>query len=308
LALTTLLGYCVQEGSHTVGTGDHEDEPVRLDGQVALVTGAGRGIGRAIALGLSGAGASVAVCARSQDEGARTTAEIAERKGHALAVRADVSDRHDVEHTVAQVQAEMGLVDLLVNNAGRSGGHQARAASDPDDWWQTMEVNVRGPLYCSRAVLPGMLARGRGRIVNVSSHAGFAAWPMMSDYAVSKLALLRLTENLAAETKGQGVHVFAVVPGVVRTAMTEDALTCGEPSIEQFFQWAFDNGLDPPVGATAGLVAYLASGAADALSGRYVSTTKELAGLPGDHADVHQMIAAAEDIVEGDLYVVGQRD
>jgi NAD(P)-dependent dehydrogenase (short-subunit alcohol dehydrogenase family) len=308
LSLTTLPGYCVQEGSDTVGTGDHDNEPVRLDGQVVLVTGAGRGIGRAIALGLSGAGASVAVCARSQDEVARTTADIAERNGHALAVRADVSDRHNVEHMVALVQAEMGPVDLLVNNAGRSGRYQALAASDPDDWWRTMEVNVRGPLYCSCAVLPGMLARGHGRIVNVSSHAGFAAWPMMSDYAVSKLALLRLTENLAAETKGQGVHVFAVVPGVVRTAMTEDALTCGEPSIEQFFQWAFDSGLDAPAGATAELVAYLASGAADALSGRYVSAAKGLAGLPGDHADVHDMVAAAADIQERDLYVVRQRE
>jgi NAD(P)-dependent dehydrogenase (short-subunit alcohol dehydrogenase family) len=287
---------------------DRGKGPVRLDGQVALVTGAGRGIGRAIALELADAGASVAVCARSEEEISATANEVTERNGRAITVRTDVGDREDVERMVSRVEAELGPVDILVNNAGRSGRHKALVATDPDDWWRTMEVNVRGPLYCSRAVLPGMLARARGRIVNVSSHAGFFAWPMMSDYAVSKVALLRLTENLAAETKGQGVHVFAVVPGVVRTAMTEDTLTCGEPSIEQFFQWVFESGADAPAGATAELVAYLASGAADALSGRYVSAAKELPGSPGPHADVYQMVAAAEDIVERDLYVVRQRE
>jgi NAD(P)-dependent dehydrogenase (short-subunit alcohol dehydrogenase family) len=204
---------------------------VRLEGQVALVTGAGRGIGRAIALALSDAGAAVALCARCEDEVTRVAGEIAERQGHGLAVRCDVTDRQEVEGMVAAVEGAIGPVDLLVNNAGQFGPVGPLAATDPDDWWQALEVNLRGPLYCARAVLPGMLARGRGRIVNVSSGVGLAAIPMLSAYVVSKTALYRLSENLAAETRGHGVMVFAIDPGLVRTATSESALSCGEPSI-----------------------------------------------------------------------------
>jgi 3-oxoacyl-[acyl-carrier protein] reductase len=180
-----------------VDTREHRP-PVRLDGQVALVTGAGRGIGRAMALALSQAGAAVAVCARSEDEVTAVAREIAARKGRGLAVRCDVLHRREVEDMVAQVEAALGPVDLLVNNAGRFGPIGPLAATDPDQWWQTLAVNLRGPLYCTRAVLPGMLSRGHGRIVNVSSGAGFAAIPMLSAYAVSKAALYRLSETLAA--------------------------------------------------------------------------------------------------------------
>ena len=120
-----------------------------------------------------------------------------------------------------------------MNNAGQFGPIGAIATLDPDDWWQTVEVNLRGPLYCARAVLPGMFRRGHGRIVNVSSSSGFSAVPMLSAYSVSKAALFRLTENIAAETRGHGVPAFTVIPGLVRTAMSESALSCGDPSIEQ---------------------------------------------------------------------------
>lgn len=279
-----------------MGTGKHQ-LPVCLDGQVALVTGAGRGIGRAIALALSQAGAAVAVCARSMDELTGVTREIAHRKGHAAAVRCDVLRRHEVEDMVARVEAALGPVDLLVNNAGRFGPIGPIAAVDPDDWWQALEVNLRGPLYCARAVLPGMLARGHGRIINVSTTAGFAAAPMISAYAVSKAALYRLSENLAAETRGHGVAVFTIIPGLVRTAMSESALSCGEPSVEQWFRGAFASREDVSAESAATVVAYLASGAADVLSGRYIVATD----------DVAQMVARADEIAEHDLYVLRER-
>jgi NAD(P)-dependent dehydrogenase (short-subunit alcohol dehydrogenase family) len=271
---------------------------VRLDGQVALITGAGRGIGRAIALALSEAGAALAVCARSQDDVSRVAEEIAGRGGQAVAMRCDVTHRHEVEDMVAEVEAVIGPVDLLVNNAAQAGPIGPIAATDPDEWWQALEVNLRGPLYCARAVLPGMLSRGHGRIVNVSSGAGFAAWPMVSAYSVSKAALYRLSENLAAETRGHGVTVFAISPGLVRTAMSESGLSCSEPSVEQLFTDWFANQEDVPADVAATLVVYLASGAADALSGRNLDVSD----------DVAQMVTRAAEIEEHDLYVLRQRE
>jgi NAD(P)-dependent dehydrogenase (short-subunit alcohol dehydrogenase family) len=271
---------------------------VRLAGQVALVTGAGRGIGRAIALALSDAGAAVAVCARTKDEITGVAGDIADRGGRALAMRCDVTHRQGVEGMVADIEEAIGPVDLLVNNAGQFGPTGPFAAIDPDDWWQALEVNLRGPLYCARAVLPGMLARGHGRIVNVSSGVGFAAIPMLSAYVVSKTALYRLSENLAAETRGHGVMVFAIDPGLVRTAISEAALSCGEPSIEQWFTDAFANQEDVPAEAAATLVVYLASGAADVLSGRNIDVS----------GDVAQMVARAAEIEERDLYVLRERE
>jgi NAD(P)-dependent dehydrogenase (short-subunit alcohol dehydrogenase family) len=277
---------------------EHGNAAVDLRGQVALVTGAGRGVGRAIALALSDAGASVAVCARSEDEISGTAAQIAARNGRALAIRADVADRHDVERMIARVEGEMGLIDLLVNNAGVPGPFGAIVATDPDDWWRAMEINVRGPLYCSVAVLPSMLKRGHGRIVNVSSGSGFAAWPMVSSYSVSKAALYRLAENLAAETRAHGVQVFTIMPGLVRTAMVEAALSCGEPSVEQFFEGLFASGAEVGPERAGELVIFLASGEADALSGRYVRVGY----------DVAEMVARLQEIEDRDLYVMRQRE
>jgi NAD(P)-dependent dehydrogenase (short-subunit alcohol dehydrogenase family) len=280
-----------------MASGEHRPL-IRLDGQVALVTGAGRGIGRAVALALSEAGAAVAVCARSQDDVTRVAEEIAGRGGRAVAMRCDVTRRHEVEGMVAGAEAVLGPVDLLVSNAAQAGPIGPIAATDPDEWWQALEVNLRGPLYCARAVLPGMLSRGHGRIVNVSSGAGFEAWPMLSAYVVSKAALYRLSESIAAETRGHGVTVFAISPGLVRTAMSELGLSCGEPSIEQVFTDWFANKEDVSAEVPASLVVYLASGAADVLSGRNLDVSD----------DVAQMVARAAEIEEHDLYVMRQRE
>jgi NAD(P)-dependent dehydrogenase (short-subunit alcohol dehydrogenase family) len=259
----------------------HADR-IDLTGQVALVTGGGRGIGRAIASALARAGAAVAVLARSTDQLAEAVGDIERAGGRAVAVPADVTDRAAVEAAIARAEAVLGPLDLLVNNAGVAGPVGPLAESDPDAWWRCVEVNLRGPLVCSRAVLPGMLARRRGRIVNVASGAGTRALPFLSAYVVSKTAVIRLTENLAAEVEGHGVRVFAIQPGTVRTAMAEAVLRS-----EQARRWVpwfadlFEQGHDVPPERAGELVAFLASGRADGLSGRFLAVEWDVEALTG---------------------------
>jgi NAD(P)-dependent dehydrogenase (short-subunit alcohol dehydrogenase family) len=208
-----------------------------------------------------------------------------------------VTDRGAVEGMVAEIERKLGPVDLLVNNAAVAGPIGPFVGTDPDEWWRTMYVNLRGPLYCSHAVLPQMVERGHGRIVNVSSGAGFAAIPMLSSYVVSKAALYRLTEALAAETSGCGVSVFAIDPGLVRTTMSEYGASCGEPSIEKLFRDWFDAGVDGPAERAAELVVFLASGEADPLSGRCL----------GVDDDLRDMVARAPEIEQLDLYAMRLR-
>jgi NAD(P)-dependent dehydrogenase (short-subunit alcohol dehydrogenase family) len=250
---------------------------IHLTGQVALVTGGGRGIGRAIAASLARAGAAVAILARSDDQLAETAAGIATAGGRAIALPADVTDRVAVEGAVAEVVRRLGPIDLLVNNAGIGGPVGPLADSDPDEWWRCVEVNLRGPLLCSRAVLPGMLARRNGRIVNVASGAGTRAIPHISAYVTSKAALIRLAENLAAEVQGSGVRVFAIQPGTVRTGMAEAVLDSEQA--RRWLPWfaeAFEKGQDVPPERAGRLVVLLASGRADALSGRFLAGTDAL--------------------------------
>jgi NAD(P)-dependent dehydrogenase (short-subunit alcohol dehydrogenase family) len=255
-------------------------ERIDLSGQVALVTGGGRGIGRAIAVSLAQAGAAVAVLARSADQLADAVARIIAAGGDAFAYPADVTDRAAVEAAVAAVERGLGPIDLLVNNAGVSGPVGPLAECDPDEWWRCVEVNLRGPLLCSRAVLPGMLARRRGRIVNVASGAGTRAIPHLSAYVTAKAALIRLTENLAAEVQGTGVSVFAIQPGTVRTAMAEAVLRSEEA--RRWLPWfaaMFAEGQDNSPERAGRLVVLLASGRVDALSGRFLAVEWDVEGL-----------------------------
>ncbi|HEY8745153.1 MAG TPA: SDR family oxidoreductase [Chloroflexota bacterium] len=268
---------------------DEETTPSNLIGQVAIVTGAGRGLGRVYAQALSRAGAALAITARTDDQLAETAAMIKGAGGRIVAMPADVADPPAVERFVAMVEQQLGPVDLLVNNAGTVGPLGPMATIDLEDWWRTMEVNLRGPLLCSRAVLPTMLRRRRGRIINVSSGAALAPWPLVSAYAVSKAALQRLTENLAAETAEQGVAVFAIHPGIVRTAMTEGiAANVIVPQVAQSFQRSFAEGRDTPPERSAQLIVALASGQADALSGHYIAAQDDLSALIGQAEEIRR--------------------
>ena len=140
--------------------------------QIVLITGGGRGLGRAIALGAAQVGAQVAVTARSMSELMETVELIRRAGGRALALPADVTDHHAVSGVIAAVESQLGPIDVLINGAGSFQALGNAAQVDPAEWWREVEINLRGPFVCAHAVLPGMIARRRGRIINIVSAAG----------------------------------------------------------------------------------------------------------------------------------------
>jgi len=246
-----------------------------LEGQVAVVTGAGRGIGRAVAIALANAGMTIAALARTQFEVGETAALIEKAGGRAQSFVADVTDGDVIQATMNRVAASLGPVELLVNNAGQLGRIGPFVDGDPAEWWRVLDTNLRGPMLSTRAVLPGMIARRRGRIINIASSP--VPLPYLSAYVTSKTALLRFTETVAAETRAAGVYLFAVGPGTTRTAMSEHSLYSEEG--RKWIPWfarVFEEKLDVPVERPAQLVVKLASGYADALSGQLLSVSDDL--------------------------------
>jgi 3-oxoacyl-[acyl-carrier protein] reductase len=245
-----------------------------LDDQVALVTGGGRGVGEGIARELAATGARVAVSARTRDE-----VETVAREIGGYAVVADVADRAAVEAMVEQVQRELGPIDLLAANAGRNVREQRAWEVDPAEWWNVFEVNVFGVYLCCRAVIPGMLERGGGRIVITGSGASYLPHSGSTAYSSSKAAIWRFGNVLAEQLEGR-IPVFVISPGLVKTEMTKSA-----PD---------DAPWTPPELAPR-LVRALASGRADALSGRFIHA---------EHDDIDELISRADEISERDLNAI----
>jgi NAD(P)-dependent dehydrogenase (short-subunit alcohol dehydrogenase family) len=240
----------------------------------ALVTGGGRGIGAGIARALAGDGWEVVVAARSREQ----VEAVAEEIGGEW-VQVDVSDRGSVEHAVAQA----GEVELLVANAGLDQPPQPSWEIDPETWWRVYQVNVLGVHLCCRAVIPGMLERGRGRIAITASGAAYLPGSDRTAYPPSKAAVCRYGETLANELAGR-IPVFFFSPGLVRTEMTEGSFPEDAP-------WT------PPELAPE-LVRRLATGRYDALAGRY---------LHAEHDDVDELLARIDEVREHDLNAIRLR-
>jgi NAD(P)-dependent dehydrogenase (short-subunit alcohol dehydrogenase family) len=227
---------------------------------------------------LSEAGTRVAVAARTRAEVEATAREIG-----GLAIEADVSDGASVDGMVAEVERELGPIDLLAANAGVGNQRGATWEVDVDEWWHVFEVNVLGVHLCCRAVIPGMLERERGRIVITGSGAAYLPGSRHTAYPASKAAVWRYGETLADELVGR-IPVFVISPGLVRTAMTEGNFSEDSP-------WT------PPELAPR-LVRALASGRADALAGRYIHA---------EHDDIDELVARAEEVAREDLNAIRLR-
>jgi 3-oxoacyl-[acyl-carrier protein] reductase len=240
---------------------------------IAFVTGGGRGIGANIARKLSEDGWEVVVAARTPAQVQEVADEIGGR-----AVALDVTDREAVDRAVA----DAGPVELLVANAGISGKAGATWEAEPDDWWRTFEVNILGVHLCCRAVIPGMLERGSGRIVITGSGAAYLPNPSTTAYPASKAAVCRYGESLAGELADR-IPVFFFSPGLVRTDMTS---------------WAPDDLPWTPPELAPRLVAALATGRYDALAGRY---------LHAEHDDLDDLLTRIDEVREQDLNAIRLR-
>lgn len=252
--------------------------------RVAVVTGAGRGIGAALVGALAADGVAVGLVGRDQ---ARLTA-VAAGCARAVVAVADVTDSAQVRAAVSHIGEELGQIDLLVNNAGRIDAEETPfGESDLEAIWSVMEVNVRGPLTVARVVLPSMLAAGGGRIVTLNSSLAYRSTPAYTGYAISKAAASRLTQLLAHQYAGQGIRAFDISPGAVATDMT-----LGLPKFAGKTDWL-------PMSDLVSFVLAVTHGSLDELHGRFFH-----AGLD----DVESLLGQADLIRARDARVLGLRD
>jgi NAD(P)-dependent dehydrogenase (short-subunit alcohol dehydrogenase family) len=257
-----------------------------LQGQVAVVTGSGRGFGRAIAEGLAAAGAAVVVTSRTQSEIDEVVKSIAEAGGQALGQIADVTKLADVQNLRAVAEGSLGPVTLAVHNAGVPWPFGPTWEVDPARWWDAQQVHVLGAMHCIAAFVPAMVDRHNGRVVVISSAGGTRVAPYMSGYGVAKNTQIRLVEFLGHEGhEAGGVSAFAVHPGDELTGISD--LTMNDPDAERWVPWFVRHlhekaGEDSSGGfkACADLVVNLASGRYDRLSGQYLTPFEDLDARP----------------------------
>ncbi|MBV2155697.1 SDR family NAD(P)-dependent oxidoreductase [Kitasatospora sp. SUK 42] len=251
-----------------------------LTGQVALITGGGRGIGREIAIGLAAEGMSVGLIGRTHETLTDTLKECAKHGARGVAVTADVTRPGSVREAVRLVERDLGPIDLLINNAGLVDRAEVPIwETDPTQWWQVVETNLRGPYNLLRYALPGMVSRRRGRVVNLNS--GFALRPdgNYTAYATSKGALLQLSDNMADSLARHGIVVLDISPGAVATDMT-----AGMPMFKGTTAWG-------SIPYMVAVTVDVARGRFDALHGRFIHAGRD---------DLEELVNRADAIREAD--------
>jgi NAD(P)-dependent dehydrogenase (short-subunit alcohol dehydrogenase family) len=247
----------------------------------ALVTGAGRGIGRAIAERLAAEGAPVTLIARRRADIEAVAAGIVARGGMAHAIAADVTDPPALSNALTAAATRFGALRLLVNNAGTPGPYGPIGTADPLDWWNSQRLHLLAPLLTMNAVIPGMLHEGGGRIINIVSSAGTIPIPHLSAYAVGKCSLIRLTETVDLEQRAHGIRAFALHPGTIVTDMAHSTMQSPEaarwiPDGIAMLRARTSEASAADLARCTTIVAALASGRCDALAGRYLDLDSNL--------------------------------
>lgn len=246
---------------------------MRLEGETVFITGGSRGIGEAVAHAFATAGANLVLLARTRRELERVANRTAAREVKALPLAADVSRRAEVEAAVSVALQEFGQIDVLVNAAGVYGPIGPLVENDMETWAKALEINLLGTVYCLHSLLPQMIARRKGVVINFSGGGAVSPFPRFSAYSASKAAVVRLTETVAEEVKEFGIRINAIAPGAVNTRLLDQALEAGERAGKEFYAKAKEQkakGGTPPEKA-AELAVFLASPAAAGLTGRLIS-------------------------------------
>lgn len=272
-------------------------QAMKLNDKVAIITGASRGIGRAIALAFAREGADVVVVSRKLSEVEETATQVRTLGRRALALRVDVSLMEDVESMVKSTLQEFGRIDVLVNNAGILGPVGPLVENDANHWVGTIRVNLIGTFLCCKAVLHIMIKQGGGKIINLSGGGAAYPHPRFSAYATSKAAVVRLTETLAEELKEFNIQVNAIAPGALNTRLQEEILAAGEVAGEKALAEAKkvkETG-GTPLDVPAALAVFLASDESDGLTGKLISAVWD---------DWQNMGKRVSEIMSSDLYTL----
>lgn len=247
---------------------------MKLNGKVALVTGGSRGIGKAVAAGLANEGARVMIAARNACEVGQVLDQMRSAGAEVSGLATDVADTTQVEHLVAETIACFGRIDVLVNAAGVQGPIGPVWKTDPAQWRTTLDINLFGTMLCCRSVVPHMIAAGGGKIINFGGGGATAPRVNFSAYAVSKAAVVRMTETLAEETRPFKIDVNAIAPGIVNTRMLDAIVEAGSAAADE--RERIEALRQDPAGFVAielpaRLAVFLASKESDGLSGKLIS-------------------------------------
>lgn len=267
-----------------------ESQQVAEPSGVALVTGGSKGVGRAVALGLGAAGFPVAIVARSPGALEETQALLEGAGVPCAACVADVRNREEVTSAVAAVEGKLGPISAVVNNAGTSLAVGPLWDVDPLDWWTDVETSLGGAFNVCRSVVPAMMARGHGRILNVSSYAALRAAPYQTGYSAAKAGLANLTESLAASLGPHGIRAFTLAPGFTHTGLTKQ-LTESPEGRRWLPELRGREGLDPSLFVR--LAVTVALGGADVLNGRFLHALD----------DIGELVRRSGEVESAELYV-----